>query len=941
MALSESAVYYLPSSRSAEEGISLESVDPCMPDRLCERPALNTVDKPQYPVLDKPPSHPCLTALAQLGAYRFGCSRSCVILFDGDEPNVIADATPALFLNEHGKDDLDSQLLQRVASWNLQLQRDRSAVGGKSRNKRNRCQVIRDLAPNDHERDSPFQFFATTSLSSPRRGITGAYCIVDTKPHPTFGKDEVASMQEIADLIDTHMKDFTAREARQKSQQLVEGLMTFVGGQTEVENEEKLDGAKGRESRIPSTSDISIPDSVCNGGGSVPTTPCRVSDAAPLESIPTTPSEQASRLFERRNSVTVTEASTVSQSMSLLFSRASALLRKCMDLDGVLFLDVARSNCRAYVSHPSTLHDMVKAKISSSRSGSISDIELLSRDDSSNLSSPGYSTAGPGRERECEPFAYNLSSVAETSRCSSRYTLTATLLHDLCKAFPKGAIFNSDLFSECANQKCDHKTEKEGSSRHSLPLRLVNELPEAKSLVFLPLWNWNTSSWLAGTILWTEDGQRHFHDNDLCYLRAFGHSIIAEVAHTDWHATEKSKSDLLSSVSHELRSPLHGMLASVELLHCTELQAPQQDMLTMIETCGLTLLDTVNYLLDFAKINNLTSPDAQKGVAETSLNDLHCEFNLDTLVEDVVDTLYAGHRSHINASQIAGRYLPSGPAVGTRSTKEAKGVTTPDGLSVIVRFGQEGWRVQSIPGGWRRIVMNLLGNAFKFTMSGFIEVTLDKKVERGAGCTRVLAHLTITDTGSGISPEYLDHKLYTPFTQENMLTEGVGLGLSIVHRLVAQAGGLIDVKSTVGIGTQVDVYIPVEFVDASPTNGISKPCELSNSSRARVSLVGLNVYPEVRNGRRLSVETKRKLSVRGAMSNAVLNQPGWTVAFANSLVDASGDIAVIEESSLADMTKLGPISPKVKALIVLGSHGISSSDDVVVKGVEVIYIPQP
>jgi signal transduction histidine kinase len=456
------------------------------------------------------------------------------------------------------------------------------------------------------------------------------------------------------------------------------------------------------------------------------------------------------------------------------------------------------------------------------------------------------------------------------------------------------------------------------------------------------MWNWNTSRWLAGALLWTCDSQRRFEQTDLFYVKAYGDTIVSEAAQMDWQATEKSKSDLLSSVSHELRSPLHGMLASVELLHTTDLQPAQQDMLTMIETCGLTLMDTLNYLLDFTKINNLTSADAKNdGDTETSLADLSCEFDLDTLVEDVADTLYAGHRSLINASQVAGRYLPSGPTVGIRSAKGTENATEPNDLSVIVRVEPGDWKVRSIPGGWRRIVMNLLGNAFKFTKSGFIEVTLARKIERTGGTKRVYAHLTITDTGCGISPEYLEHKLFHPFTQENILTEGVGLGLSIVDRLVTNAGGQIDVKSTVGTGTQIDVYLPVEFVDTLE-EGASEQQQPQSVSASRVSLVGLNVFSNMqKSSRRLSVDAKRRLSVRSALSNAILSQAGWTVSFADTLSQAKGDIGIVEESSLAEMADLEQITTDLKALIILGQYGSNLSVDPVTKELDVVYVPQP
>jgi signal transduction histidine kinase len=83
---------------------------------------------------------------------------------------------------------------------------------------------------------------------------------------------------------------------------------------------------------------------------------------------------------------------------------------------------------------------------------------------------------------------------------------------------------------------------------------------------------------------------------ELGFFKAFNNSIISEVARVEWDAAEKSKSDFISSISHELRSPLHGVLGSTELLQATNLKPAQADMVKMIQSCGLTLLDVLDHL---------------------------------------------------------------------------------------------------------------------------------------------------------------------------------------------------------------------------------------------------------------------------------------------------------------------------------------------------------
>ncbi|KAF7161357.1 hypothetical protein CNMCM5623_006971 [Aspergillus felis] len=859
---------------------------------------------------DKSSSAASLTAYAQLATYRFGCSHSFVVRFEHGRANIVAEASPSLLLDGEEGVGVDGEVQRQVKVLSLRLVEahvvDTSNVIAKS----TRC-VIRDLTQDSHSDNQVIHFFAAVPIHDVNKDTIGAVCVVDKATRPNFGDSEVASMQEIADLVACTIKDSSAEEHHLRAERLINGLTSFVSGQAVPDLEQNYHFQR-RPSYLPGIDDVSISE--------------RGSVGSPQYTHSQTPGASPNQFFSRtrgrRNSVSVIEGSTVSHSMSRLFSRASALLQKCMELDGVLFLDATRSNAR------------------SSCSPSMSDLEVLSKDGGSCVNSPGLSSAGPWRERVCEPLGFASSESAH--RYTSQYSVSEGLLHDLFAAYPKGTIFDNRTLVDCTSQKCGHVTDAKGARHHAIILRLVQDLPEARSLLFLPIWNWNSSRWLAGALAWTSDSQRHFEQTDLFYVKAYGDSIVSEAAQMDWKATEKSKSDLLSSVSHELRSPLHGMLASLELLHTTDLQPAQQDMLTMIETCGLTLLDTLNYLLDFTKINNLTSADARNdGDTETSLADLTCEFDLDTLVEDVADTLYAGHRSLMSASQVAGRYLPSGPTVGIRSATATENTEESDGLSVIVRVEPGDWKVRAIPGGWRRIVMNLLGNAFKFTKSGFIEVILARKIERTCGTKRVYALLTITDTGCGISPEYLEHKLFQPFTQENILTEGVGLGLSIVDRLVTNVGGQIDVKSTVGSGTQFEVYIPVEFVD-TPVGGASGQEHPESGPVSRVSLVGLNVFSSMKSsGRRLSVDAKKRLSVRSALSNAILSQPGWTVSFADTLSQAKGDIGIIEESSLAEMEGQEPITTELRGLAILGQCGTNLPIDPVTKELDVVYVPQP
>jgi hypothetical protein len=127
------------------------------------------------------------------------------------------------------------------------------------------------------------------------------------------------------------------------------------------------------------------------------------------------------------------------------------------------------------------------------------------------------------------------------------------------------------------------------------------------------------------------------------------------------------------------------------------------------------------------------------------------------------------------------------------------------------------WLFETQAGAWRRILMNLFGNALKYTQSGYISVTLRcsstpfnpkmKRLARGDGTREGMGSVTLTvkDTGQGIDKQYLQSNVFKPFSQEDPLSPGSGLGLSIVHQTVVSLGGKVDITSTKGMGTEVTV----------------------------------------------------------------------------------------------------------------------------------------
>jgi len=628
-----------------------------------------------------------------------------------------------------------------------------------------------------------------------------------------------------------------------------------------------------------------------------------------------------------------------------IFTPAAELLREALDLKegggGVVFLDPIASLGRPQLAQ-------ADADKSDSSSGPDSDSDECAPSCQPHLdrnSSPlrTHSTArhSCGAHRlSTEVLAHARYPVPRSPTLNKHHFQPPSPedLSKLTKRYPRGKLFTFDSEDHIVSSSEEDEATKKSSfgdghtrssKSHKASKHLRSHFSMARQVIFLPLWDPTTSRTFTCFIYNCSDYRDFSRNSELLYCITFTNCVMAEIARLAALKANQQKSDFIGSISHELRSPLHGILASCEFLEDTECSMFQRSLIDTADSCARTLLDTINMVLDYSNINTFEKESSRarksrrstrtKGSPPETLQSnlsVYQYVDVAAMTEEVVDGVATGHaftnRPHTpEHDSPLGRHNMSHPQQSQQDYPSCD-----NGMDLIIDIPTRDWTYWSQPGALRRIVMNIVSNSLKYTKHGFIHVKLEAHQvgnERGSQAHDLIT-LTVTDSGQGMSAVYMADRLYTPFAQESSLTPGTGLGLSLVKSIVNMLDGRIDIDSAVGVGTKVTVELPLPR--GTFASNANKSLSTSVASVVeRVKEDSLEVVRSLTAKRNVAMysshkheatksQTKAKTLMRESLEVYLREWCGFTVyPWAQ---DTHFDVVISERSDLSDLIQVAP-----------------------------------
>lgn len=486
--------------------------------------------------------------------------------------------------------------------------------------------VVSDLSQDSRFNQLPFvaglpffKYYAGVPLTTIRGINIGSLFVIDDQVRPDLTQEQKVFMTIMSRNIMAHLELGREAEERRRGQTMSRGLARFVEGYPSLSdtvtdmgnvkgsrftgNEartKEIDGNFGKAD-TPETSPFSGMDSTKpqDARGRDESQENGMNTSSGVYTADTTSSSggsQTGHIQEEKD-----------QGHHATFARAANLLRESLQLQGdggVVYYDTSIGfSAPASIADTSSSGDDEQEKFlppafndiytSHSRS-STSFIPKGTAEGRYGTTAPilGFSTGTASSHKGDEP----------TGGLSFR-PLPETALAILVKRYPRGKLWSFDVgvldsSSEDELYKYDSSTAKSPGSTEDRRARrreaearlLLAHFPGVRQLLFTPLWDAGSARWYAGAFCFSFSNLIFSNESELSFCIAFGNCVMAEISRLNTIVSDQSKSDFIGSISHELRSPLHGILGSAEFLDETNCDTFQKSLVDTIDACGRTLL---------------------------------------------------------------------------------------------------------------------------------------------------------------------------------------------------------------------------------------------------------------------------------------------------------------------------------------------------------------
>ncbi|EAW09090.1 hybrid sensor histidine kinase/response regulator [Aspergillus clavatus NRRL 1] len=607
--------------------------------------------------------------------------------------------------------------------------------------------------------------------------------------------------------------------------------------------------------------------------------------------------------------------------------RAATMIYQALDVEGAMFIDAsvyARRQTVGSPNHASEKPEEYNLQHQADRGAGEDEVPSATHPQSPSGSDASEEDADHGaRSLVLGHYTSSTSDKGVNINDSHYVSLSGNFVSHLIDQYPRGKIFHIEedgsisLSYEGIADDMDYSqsgsrgaqttdAEHKDVEQETMDIKqLMKILPDARCISVYPVWDFQRGRWFTVCVVWTNDPGRVLSEpKDLTYLAAFSNTVMAEVSRLDLEAADRAKSDFISSISHELRSPLHGLLGTVELLQEMANTYAQRSLIETVYSCGRTLLDTLNHLLDYAKINTLTRPrPSDKGGAlitdvskpQPAVPGSMQDEDLSVLVQEVVEGLLAG-----------AEYQRRGTDAGNEGSKHGENPRTRL-ITIVDIEWQESWRFSVYAGAWRRVVMNLFGNALKYTQTGYIRLLMRSDTLKVKGKQIVPAiRMTFSDSGRGMSKDFLTNHLYSAFLQEDTTSPGLGVGLHLVHQIVKSLDGQIKFSSEVGKGTDVDVILPITTAEhASPPSPLAQGV-LKEKLRGKT----VSLFTKSSRMGDLGFDTQVFGNILSSLGHMISGWFGLRVLTDEELDTERPDLAIVTEHEYRSYYRPGSSEPK-------------------------------